>query len=372
FYAIALISIALLGFNLLLRKNSDLADTNIDLIKWLIYLIFLYTFIDNFQAIFDTVFNWIQDLANYLGVQASHPGPNDAVAIKPENVFAIGVDIAKKMLTLNFKFNIFRVLLTALVSVISAATVLYCFAAIGLELLLVQIGSKIILAGGIFLLGFAALQWTRDYAERYIHSFFHLGIKMVFIYILIGIGLSLAQNWTDVLNRASVDNLIDTYMAVVMASYIYYKLCIRIPNEAVTWLTGRLALGFQTAPDVKTAAHAMGTAVKVAGKEVYKSIAGIPSDIAGRQGDERAYAAAQQEAIAKFKAEGKTVSPQDIRKETVRTLGEAKWNEIVEATGGAQLAKKIMTITAKEYPKPKSRSKKDPVAGSNDREDFSI
>ena len=63
---------------------------------------------------------------------------------------------------------------------------MYCFAVIGLELILVQIGSQIILAGGIFLLAFSGLQWTRDYAERYVHTFFHIGIKMIFIYILVG------------------------------------------------------------------------------------------------------------------------------------------------------------------------------------------
>ena len=83
---------------------------------------------------------------------------------------------------------------------------------IAIELLLLQIGSQIILAGGIFLLAFSGLEWTRDYAERYVHTFFHIGVKMLFIYILVGIGAGLTKNWAQILdnipNRADHFNMI--------------------------------------------------------------------------------------------------------------------------------------------------------------------
>ena len=53
-------------------------------------------------------------------------------------------------------------------------------------------------------MAFSGLQWTRDYAERYVHTFFHIGIKMIFIYILVGIGVGLAQNWSQVVINASL------------------------------------------------------------------------------------------------------------------------------------------------------------------------
>ena len=84
-----------------------------------------------------------------------------------------------------------------MVTVLAAAVVMYCFAVIAIELILIQIGSKIILAGGIFLLAFSGLQWTKEYAERYVHTFFHIGIKMIFIYILVGIGAGLARDWAQ-------------------------------------------------------------------------------------------------------------------------------------------------------------------------------
>ena len=147
-----------------------------------------------------------------------------------------------------------------LIAVLAGAVVLYCFAVIGLELILVQIGSQIILAGGIFLLAFSGLQWTRDYAERYVHTFFHIGIKMIFIYILIGLGLGLAKTWPqNVPNTTSGSGtIIDYDIGVALSAYVYYKLCMKLPDQAVSWLTGRLAMGFDTATDVKAAVKTSG------------------------------------------------------------------------------------------------------------------
>ena len=56
-------------------------------------------------------------------------------------------------------------------------------------------------------MAFSGLQWTRDYAERYVHTFFHIGIKMIFIYILVGLGAGLTKTWSQVLNNASLGTM---------------------------------------------------------------------------------------------------------------------------------------------------------------------
>lgn len=357
FYFCGTISIAVFGFNLLLRRGQDLADTHLELIKHLIYLIFLYAFIDNFQTIFKNAYLWINDIGSYLGIQAAQPSLNsNVVAITPVNIFAIGITIAKKMLTLTFDWNIFRVFVVAFFSVLCAGAVLFCFAVIGLELILVQIGSQIILAGGIFLLGFAGLTWAREYAERYVHTFFHVGIKMIFINVLIGIGMNLSQNWVTTLNQSTKDQVISTYMAVVLAAYVYYKLCIKVPDQAVSWLTGRLSMGFDTAADVK---EAVNTTRKVA----VGAVTGGVSLMAGVQGMSKAVSLATGVAKSKIAADGKKETPFNTGWETIKTLGEAskvEWEKKVDETKGGKLAKNILAT----IPKPKKittrKTKKDP------------
>jgi type IV secretion system protein TrbL len=365
FNAIALISVALLGLNHLLRKNVDLSDANLELVRWLLYLDFFYAFITNFPSIYSFVYSSIQQIGNYLGTQAA----GKTVDISAANIFHIGINLALKILGSITALNLFRNLLYPLVSVVAAVIILFCFASIGLELILVQIGSQIIFAGGIFLLAFSAFQWTRDYAERYVHTFFHVGIKMVFIYILVGLGVGLAQTWSQAVVNAPWPQVLDYDIAVGLATYIYYKLCLKVPDQAVSWLTGRLSMGFETNTDVKGAVQGVIKGVLHTSKMAGAIPGNIRGFVAEGQGKARAYEAARQVASSKFDAEGKKASEQEINKEAIKTLGEAKWKKIVDDTDGAKLAKSIL----EEIPKPKKSPKKDIRQNTSIKaEDYSI
>jgi type IV secretion system protein TrbL len=344
FNTIAAISIALLALNHLLRKNVDMVDANLELIKWLIYLNFFYYFIVNYNYISGLFFDTVDQIGNLLGAQAS--GLPTVTDIKAQNLFLIGFQVAKNIWSMNVSFGLLKNLQMVLIAVAAGAVVLYCFAVIGLELILVQIGSKIILAGGIFLLAFSGLQWTRDYAERYVHTFFHLGIKMIFIYILIGLGLGLAKTWTQ--NVPNVPNtvsgwemILDYDIGVALSAFVYYKLCLKLPDQAVSWLTGRLAMGFDTAPNVNAAIKGTGKARDYIEEKREKIVTGM-------KGNAKAYDAAKASAEAGFNAQGKKAGTQDIINATIKTLGRASKEVRQEAvdkkiddTFGGKVAKQI-------------------------------
>jgi len=345
FNNIALISVAVLGLNHLLKKNVDMVEANLELIKWLMYLIFFYGFITNYPKIYPFIFNGIQEIGNYLGAKASGAPVN----ISPENMISIGFRITKKIFTINLKFNLIRDFFMILISVLAACVVMYCFAVITIELILVQIGSQIILAGGIFLLAFSGFQWTRDYAERYVHTFFHIGIKMIFVYILVGLGIGLAQNWAQILDQAPEGHIIDDYIAVMMSTFVYYKICLKLPDQAVSYLTGRLSMGFDSAASVNAAV---------------KSVAKIPAVAttitAGIQGAGIAVGIAKQAAKTSLESQGKKESAFNVGIETIKTLGAANkavkqeaWDRKVNDTTGGKIAKKI----EETLPKPVNESK---------------
>lgn len=359
FNAIAVISVAVLGLNHLLRRKVDMVEANLELIRWLIYLDFFYAFITNFSSIYSFVYFSIQQIANYLGAKAA----GNPVDISPSNIFHIGMDMSWQMLSKNITFNLFRDFLIVIISVIAAAVVLYCFAAIGLELILVQIGSQIILSGGIFLLAFSGFQWTRDYAERYVHTFFHIGIKIIFIYILVGIGIGLTDTWRQTLAHLSGYNFVSQYMLIGLSSFIYYKLCVKIPDQAVSWLTGRLAMGFETATSVNAA-------IKAPAKIAKTTVALA----AGAEGITKAVGAASQFAKTKLESQGKKETPLNLGWETIKTLGTANravkqeaWDRKVNDTRGGKMAKNILDKM------PKTDSKSDPkTVSDNGAMDYSI
>jgi type IV secretion system protein TrbL len=361
FNAIALISVAMLGLNHLLRKNVDMVDADIELIRWLIYLDFFYAFITNFSGIYSFVYSSIQQIGNYLGTRAA----GKAVDISPSNIFNIGIALSLKILGSNITLNLFRNLLYPLVSVITAAVILFCFASIGLELILVQIGSQIILAGGIFLLAFSGFQWTRDYAERYVHTFFHVGIKIIFIYILVGLGVELAQGWSQVVINAPWQKVIDYDIAVCLSTYIYYKLCVKLPDQAVSWLTGRLAMGFDAAAEVKAVVRTM---VKIP--------AAAAGAVAGIQGMSKAVSVANQVAKTTLESQGKKTNLENTEAEVIRTLGAAgkvEWEKKVDETKGGKLAKNILATIPKPKKVTRRSTKKDTKTDSNnDSTDYTI
>ena len=361
FNAVVLISVGMLGINHLLKRNVDMVDAHLDLIKCLVYLNFFYVFIVNFSGIYSFVYTCIQQIGNYLGAKAA----GTAVDITPTNIFHIGIGLSLKILGSNITLNLFRNILYPLVSILTAACILFCFASIGLELILVQIGSQIILAGGIFLLAFSGLEWTRDYAERYVHTFFHIGIKMIFIYILVGLGVGLTQGWSQVVTNAPWNQVLDYDIAVGLSAFVYYKLCTKIPDQAVSWLTGRLPIGFDSTSSVSGAV---------------KGIAKIPAMAtgmsAGIEGMTRAVSAAGQLAKTTLQSQGKKEDLLNTGWEAIKTLGEANkevkqeaWDRKVDDTKAGKIGKNILSKMPKSSEGANEDVKNDP---NDDKIDFSI
>lgn len=352
FNTFAVISIAWLGLNHLLRKNVDMVDVNIDLIKWLMYLNFFYLFIVHYQDIYNVAFGAIQEIGNSLGAKAS----GSPVDINPGSIINLGFQICKELLTRLITFNLFRSFAIAIVTLLAAVVVMYCFVVIAIDLILIQIGSKIILAGGIFLLAFSALQWTREYAERYVHTFFHLGIKMIFMYILVGIGAGLARDWAQLLDTAPMNQLIESEIAVMVCAFIYYKLCEKLPDHAASYLTGRLSMSYETASSLSSSVKGVLSVPKKTYEVVkhtydgYKKAKEFSSGVAaGMQGDAKARDTASQAARADLETQGKTPNPQDIQREAIKTLGEAQrqvkqaeWDKKVDDTFGGKTAQMII------------------------------
>ena len=346
FNSIALLSVGLLGIKHLLRKNVDMVESNIELIRWLIYLNVFYLFITRYDQFLPLIINSFQQAGTYLGSQAS----SSYMVPTPAGIINNGFEVALKILGIGLKQTLFLNFGITLISVAAVVVILYCFGKIAIELLLIQIGSQIILAGGIFLLAFSGLQWTRDYAERYVHTFFHMGIKMLFMYVLIGIGAGLTNNWAQTLDNIPFNLIFQYDFAVVMATFVFYILSQKLPEQAAVYFTGRFPMSFDTVPSLPDVVKGS-FALSKKGVDLGTSM------VAGIQGNAKASNAARQAASASLEAQGKTPSPQDIQKEAIRTLGEAKKentkHKIPKAVRSALTTKRFVTKNTERNKKKK-------------------
>ena len=348
FNAIALVSVAVLGINRLLSKNVDMVESNIELIRLLIYINVFYLLVTQYDQFLPFIINSFKQAGIYMGSKVS----GYVLSTNPGDIINIGVSIASKILNVAKNQTSLANLGLSLIAVLASGVVLYCFGTIAIELILIDIGSRIILAACIFLLAFAGSTWTREYAEHYVHVFFHIGVKMLFIYILVGIGAGLSKNWSQDLDHVPIGQVMEYYVAVIMASFVYYKMCQKLPDQAVVYLTGRMSMNYDIASSLHSAmtkTHEGFTAIRKNLMAVSDGIQGVAADI---QGNARARAAASQSAIASFQAAGKTPSLQDIQKEAIKTLGAAKKemqqearDKIIDSTEGGKLAKKIADET---------------------------
>jgi type IV secretion system protein TrbL len=354
FNAIALLSVGLLGINRLLRKNIDMVDSNIELIRWLIYLNVFYLFITQYDQFLPLIINSFQQAGTYLGGQAS----GSYIMPNPAGIISNGFDVGLKILGIGLKQTLFLNLGAALVTVIAVVVILYCFGMIAVELLLIQIGSQIILAGGIFLLAFAGLEWTREYAEHYVHTFFHLGIKMLFMYVLIGIGAGLTNSWAQTLTNIPFNLTFQYDFAIVMATFVFYMICQKLPGQAAVYLTGRMSMNFDAVPSLP---------------DVIKAVAKIPASAvgaaAGIQGMSKAVSLATQVGKSNLESQGKKTSLENIGIAAIKTLGAAKkveWDKKVDDTKGGKLAKDILDTIPIVKKVVKRVSKKDSQDDSKD------
>ncbi len=359
FNAIALFSVAVLGINRLLSRNVDMVESNIELIRLLIYLNVFYLFISQYDQLLPLIIKSFRAAGIYMGSKAS----GYALSTNPGDIINIGVSIASKILNAAKNHTSLANIGLSLIAVGAAGVVLYCFGVVAIELILIDIGSRIILSACIFLLAFAGSAWTREYAEHYVHAFFHIGVKMLIVYILVGIGAGLTKNWSQILDHVPIGQIIEYYVAVIMASFMYYKICQKLPDQAVVYLTGRFPMNYDTA-----------SSINAAFKETFKMAKGTVGGLPGIVGITKAVGAARQSAKVTLEGQGKKENLLNAGWETIKTLGAARteikqeeWDRKINDTQGGKMAKNIL----------ENLPKKIPIAGiktdiNNDWMDYSI
>jgi len=334
-------------------------ESNIELIRLLIYLNVFYLFISQYDQLLPLIIKSFRYAGIYMGSKAS----GYALSTNPGNIINIGVSIASKILNAAKNHTSLANIGLSLIAVAAAGVVLYCFGVIAIELILIDIGSRIILSACIFLLAFAGSTWTREYAEHYVHAFFHIGVKMLFVYILVGIGAGLTKNWSQILDNVPIGQIIEYYIAVIMASFMYYKICQKLPDQAVVYLTGRFPMNYDTASSINAVA-----------KETFKMAKGAVGSLPGIVGISKAVNAADQSARVTLEGQGKKENLVNTGWETIKTLGAARtevkqeeWDRKINDTQGGKIAKDILEKMSKTEPQEDLQKNL-----NNDSMDYSI
>jgi type IV secretion system protein TrbL len=317
FNSLVLITLGIWFIQRLLNRHHDQAESNIELVKMIIYMNVFYMLISNYDQFLPLIVRSFKAAAPYLGQNVT----GFTLITNPGQVMNTGVSLFTTLLKMAASHLWHADLLGVFVSAITALLVLFAFMGVAMEVLLIEIGSRIILTAGIMMLAFSASEWTRDYASKYINSFFSIGLKMMFIYLILGMAGGVTAGWVNTLAGIPGANMLQADGAILVASYAYWCLVTKLPDQAVGYLTGGHGINFgQNSVGLQVGGAVGGLAMQ--GFKYGRTR--IPEVLASRAGEKLANDTAKDFAKQELSVGGKTPTDKQVNDFVTKTMGEAK------------------------------------------------
>jgi type IV secretion system protein TrbL len=215
-----------------------------DLQSWTAALVRKIMWLGAFYALLLFGRQWIPAIIDSFGqLGGNAAGINGNQGLSPSDVFTQGLNIAAALMDAASSSAFFTNPGTCIAVMIAAALVVLAFIAVTIQYIVAVVESYIVVAAGVIFLGFGGSRWTTPYVERYIGLGVSTGIKIMILYMLIGVGMSLSGGW---LNEAqgigTSPNPSMTGFDVMGAALIFMMLCWQIPKLFAAVLGGSPAL----------------------------------------------------------------------------------------------------------------------------------
>src|SRR5438128_4815800 len=234
FMVLASLEFAVSGAIWALRRES-LDDVAAKFLLKFTLVAFLLALISSFQY-------WIPPIVNGFAA-AGERAIGQSATVSPSDIIDIGRENAMTVLSTLRIGVILQDAAMAIYAALSAFLLALCFMVVAAQLTLVIIESYIVLGGGVLFLGFAAFRGTASFAENLIAYAFHVGIKIFFLYLVVGIGTELARSWPALIRSSELFGSASPFFQVVGGALIFAILTIAVPNVVAARLAGRPSVG---------------------------------------------------------------------------------------------------------------------------------
>jgi len=115
--------------------------------------------------------------------------------LDPGTVLQVGGNMAQTIFDSPASASLMPNLELAIVESLSAFLVLLSFVIAAAALTLTLIESYLVVGGAVLLLGFGGSRWTASIAEGYFGYVVRVGTRLLFFYLVLGIGMQIATQW---------------------------------------------------------------------------------------------------------------------------------------------------------------------------------
>lgn len=281
FVGLAGLDIAWTGINWLLKKN-DLSDFIAAFVLKMLSLAFFYMLLAEAPTWIPMIINSFKSAGSSVG--AASPA-SASPALDPSTVFGQGFGISNAMWTVEGKVSSVMHPIDSLGfflgTVLASIMVMAAYALLAVQILIANIESYLIIGGGALLLGFNGSKWTQPFAEKYFGYAFSIGIKLFVLYLITGLGQSLADGWITTLHGfATNPNTFSPQapIAIGVSSLVYGAMGVTVPGIASSMLNGSPSMSLGN-----TMGAAAGVAGGVAGAGA-AAVAGYAGAVGAAQG----------------------------------------------------------------------------------------
>src|SRR6202521_1479414 len=193
FFALLLIDILVTWIQFIAEGQLDAPHFLGRLIKHILTGGFIYLMIVN-------AFSWMNAvLKSFSAIGASVTG---LPALNPQSVLKIGVNTADIIFNSPGNASMMTNFEQAIVQSIAAFIVLLAFVVTASMLLLTLIESYLVVGGGVILLGLGANRFTAPAAEGYFGYVIRVGVRLLFFYLVLAVGVQMATQWSAALLAA--------------------------------------------------------------------------------------------------------------------------------------------------------------------------
>ena len=193
FFALLLLDVLVTWIQFMAEGQLDAPHFLGRLIKHVLSGGFVYLMIVN-------AFAWMNDIIkSFSAIGAALTG---LPALNPQTVLQIGTNMASTIFNSPGNASMMTNLEQAIVQSVAAFIVLLTFVITAAMLLLTLVESYLVVGGGVILLGLGANRFTAPAAEGYFGYVIRVGVRLLFFYLVLAIGVQLANQWSAALAAA--------------------------------------------------------------------------------------------------------------------------------------------------------------------------
>ena len=233
FYVLALLDFAW-GAPQLLREH-DFNGLFLSLMKKLLVVSFFYAVLINGQV-------WIPAIVNSFA-QLGATAAGVSVAQNPSDIMSQGLQIVSDLFTKVSSTSLLTEPGGAITTILAACIVLASYIIITLHYVVTKLEAIIVMSAGYIFLGFGGSRWTSPYFERYISLAVSTGVRLMLIYLMLGVFKTISNNWIATMNGYTADQPITQIFPTLMSMLLFAFASWMIPKMAASIASGTLGTG---------------------------------------------------------------------------------------------------------------------------------